>query len=251
MKAKTKEMSEARHLRGEGRSLNEIALLTGCSKGTVSVWVRDIVLNAKQRELLDSQPYTTEAIRARAEGHRRSAREKRESSQTRGRTLAREGSRLHLMGCMLYWTEGGKQRNLVSLGNTDVEILRLFLRFLREDYRVPNARIRIHITAHTDIHCAEDIEAFWIRTLGLDGAILAKHEFNPPKRPGRNPGKVVRLPGKRPYGTCTLIVCDTEIVQSIYGGICEYAGIPTQEEWLDGIKKTHPRQVAVASPSGD
>lgn len=37
---------------------------------------------------------------------------------------------------------------------------------------------------------------------------------------------------KLPYGTCGLVVCDTRIVQSIYGAIQEYGGF-TRLSWLD------------------
>jgi hypothetical protein len=36
---------------------------------------------------------------------------------------------------------------------------------------------------------------------------------------------------KLPYGTCRLTVCDTQLVQSIYGAIQEYAGFD-REEWV-------------------
>jgi hypothetical protein len=37
--------------------------------------------------------------------------------------------------------------------------------------------------------------------------------------------------GRLPYGTCRLVVCDTSVVQSIYGAIQEYAGFD-RPEWL-------------------
>jgi hypothetical protein len=37
---------------------------------------------------------------------------------------------------------------------------------------------------------------------------------------------------KLPYGTCKLIVCSTEIVQTIYGAIQELGGF-SQPAWLD------------------
>lgn len=35
-----------------------------------------------------------------------------------------------------------------------------------------------------------------------------------------------------PFGTCKLVVCDTAIVQSIYGAIQEYGGFE-RPGWLD------------------
>ena len=37
---------------------------------------------------------------------------------------------------MLYWGEGSKARNGVVFTNADVDMLRFFLRFLRESYGV-------------------------------------------------------------------------------------------------------------------
>jgi hypothetical protein len=37
---------------------------------------------------------------------------------------------------------------------------------------------------------------------------------------------------KLPYGTCRIVVNDTQIVQAIYGGIQELAGFD-RPEWLD------------------
>jgi transcriptional regulator with XRE-family HTH domain len=55
---------------------------------------------------------------------------------------------------------------------------------------------------------------------------------------GRSVKELARLLGvskkrqnKLPYGTCRLKVCDTSLVQSIYGAIQEYAGFD-REEWL-------------------
>ena len=38
--------------------------------------------------------------------------------------------------------------------------------------------------------------------------------------------------GKLPYGTAKLSVCDTRIVQTIYGSIQEYGGFE-RPQWLD------------------
>ena len=144
-----------------------------------------------------------------------------------------------MMGCMLYWAEGTKSRNTLALANTDVSVLQTFLHFLRKCYGVTNADLTVRIVAHTDFYSEEEIESFWVRVLGIEGASMTEHEFNPPKRQGRNPRKSTTRTGKRPYGTCTLRVRrSTEMVQSIYGGICEYAGLPTQEEWLNGYMGT-------------
>ena len=48
--AKFKERIQARKLRKDGKSVKEIAQSLNVSKGTVSLWVRDIILSVKQLE---------------------------------------------------------------------------------------------------------------------------------------------------------------------------------------------------------
>jgi predicted transcriptional regulator len=49
---KSIERAEARHLRGEGMSVKDIALQLGVAKASVSVWVRDIALTDAQSATL-------------------------------------------------------------------------------------------------------------------------------------------------------------------------------------------------------
>jgi transcriptional regulator with XRE-family HTH domain len=50
---RVKEKAEAIRLRREeGLSLNEIMTITGISKGTASMWLRDVELTEEQRERL-------------------------------------------------------------------------------------------------------------------------------------------------------------------------------------------------------
>lgn len=48
--------------------------------------------------------------------------------------MAAERDWLHVAGCMLYWGEGNKGKNDLAITNSDPDLLRLFLRFLRECY---------------------------------------------------------------------------------------------------------------------
>jgi hypothetical protein len=49
------------------------------------------------------------------------------AAQEEGRALARRGERLFLAGCMLYWAEGGQDRNQVRFSNSDPEMIRVFV----------------------------------------------------------------------------------------------------------------------------
>jgi len=128
---------------------------------------------------------------------------------------------------MLYWAEGSKQRNGVVLTNSDADMLVVFVRFLRESYDVPTARMNLTVNCHLNngLSLAE-IEAWWLERLELAPACLRKAAVNRPSAASRWRRNV------HVYGTARVVVHSTAIVQSIYGAIQEYAGIE-RPEWLD------------------
>jgi hypothetical protein len=129
---------------------------------------------------------------------------------------------------MLYWAEGSKARNVVALSNSDPELVRLFLRFLREGFCVADAdvAVRCHLFADHIVR-QQEIESFWLNALRLPRTSLRKSIVNVYSKYSKR-----KRVGRLPYGTCRLSVHSTAIVQHIYGAIQEYAGFD-RPEWLD------------------
>jgi DNA-binding MarR family transcriptional regulator len=222
---KTAERNQARKLRREqGLSVKELARLLGVSKSSVSLLVRDIELTEAQREVLRRRMRTGCAgsswIVAKALERRREA-------QDHGRKAARRGSALHAAGCMLFWAEGSRHRNAIRFTNSDPEMIRFFADFLRTCFAVPDEKIRLTCNLFTDhANRQSEVEQFWLDLIGLPRACLCKSTVNAYSKYSEKKRR-----NKLPYGTCRLVVCDTRIVQSIYGAIQEYAGFD-REEWL-------------------
>lgn len=211
--------------RDEGLSVGQIAGALDVSKSSVSLWVRDIALSPAHQAR-----YARLAQQVAANGtagNRAKARAKRVEDQDDGRRRARLRDPLHIAGCMLYWTEGSKERNSVMLANSDPDMLRLFLRFLRRCYSVSDDQVTLTCSCFLNNGLTlEEIEAWWLERLGLPRACLRKSVVNR----GSSAGKGYRR--TLPYGTARLAVHSTRIVQSIYGALQEYAGM-TRPEWLD------------------
>jgi hypothetical protein len=72
-----------------------------------------------------------------------------------------------------------------------------------------------------------EIEDFWLDRLGLDRTSLKKTLVNRYSKYSQK-----KRMNKLPYGTCTLRVHSTEIVQTIYGSIQELGGFD-RPAWLD------------------
>jgi predicted transcriptional regulator len=220
---KTAKRQEAREQRKDGFSVNEIARNIGVSKGSVSRWVRDITLTEEQKQRL--RPNIIPAARANREKFEKMRRE----YQEQGRIKARENNMLHVMGCMLFWAEGGKHKNYVKMANTDVSMLRLFVRFLRECFNVQNEEIAMSIQCYTDKDITvEQIENYWLDALGLERISIRKTLVDYDQR-----GKT-SVRKKHLHGTCEVVVHKTEIVQSIFGAIQEYGGFDNPD-WLNAV----------------
>jgi hypothetical protein len=141
--------------------------------------------------------------------------------------MARRGDPLHLMGCMLYWGEGSKARNKVVFTNSDPDMIRTFVRFLRESLGVDDGRIRVSCNCHLGNGLGlRTIEQYWLELLELPETSMLPSIVN---RASAASGRRRRT---LPHGTLRVVVHSARLVQHIYGAIEEYAGIH-RPDWLD------------------
>ena len=225
---KLKEQQEARRLRSEeGLALNEIADRLQVSKSSVSFWVRDVVLSEEQAAQLASQnPLLNRQFRS-SQVSRERARAARAACQEEGRERARQADPLHAAGCMLYWAEGSKSRCTVAFTNSDPDMVDLFVRFLERCYDVPRQRMVAYVNCHDDCASVTEIEQFWLERLQFDRSQLRKTTVNYHSSYSKR-----KRCGKLVYGTCRVSFESYRVVQSIYGAIQEYAGLPGNR-WID------------------
>jgi len=227
---KTREREEARRLRrDDGLPIKEIARRVGVSVASVSVWVRDIELTPGQHEALRLlNPAYNHQLNGSATNAKR-WRNRRIAYQEQGRRLARLGELLHVAGCMLYWAEGAKARNQIRFSNSDPEMARYFVAFLRTYFDLRDADIRLTCNLFADhVDRQREIETFWLDTLGLPRSSLCKSTVNVYSKYSQKKRR-----NKLPYGTCRIVVSQTRVVQSIFGAIQEYAGFQ-RDDLLDG-----------------
>lgn len=223
---KPAERDEARRLRLEGASITEIENALGVARSSVSRWVRDVELGPEQRARLVERVRLGPIVAA--ERKAAAARAVRGEHQEAGRLLARARRADYAAGCMLYWAEGSKHRNSVTLTNSDPELVAYFLAFLRRHFEVENSKVSLRCNLFTD-HAARqrEIEDFWLAKLSLGRSSLRHTTVNRYSKYSQK-----KRTNKLPYGTVQLTVCSTRIVQTIFGSIQELGGFD-RPEWLD------------------
>ena len=213
-------------MRLEGASITEIENALGVARSSVSRWVRDVELGPAQRTRLIERVRLGPIVAA--ERKAAAARSIRLGYQESGRRLAHECDVTYAAGCMLFWAEGSRARNYVQLTNSDPELMACFLRFLRRHFEVENAKVTLRCNLFADHgETQREIEDFWLARLGLERSSLRATTVNRYSKYSQK-----KRTNKLPFGTASIRVHSTRIVQTIYGSIQELGGFE-RPEWLD------------------
>ena len=165
-RGKTEEQARARELRALAWTYDEIAAELGVSKGSVSLWVRDVPFEPRPRRTARNRPPNKLARAKLAEIERLRA----EGVERIGRLSDRD---LLIAGTALYAGEGSKTDGDVKFANSDPRMVLLFLAWLRRFFDVDESRLRLNLYLHED----QDLEracAFWAELTQIPRAQFGK-----------------------------------------------------------------------------
>lgn len=179
--AKFKEKYNAQKLRKQGKSIREIAKKLNVSKGSVSYWCRDIVLNDKQIEKL----VKNKKLGA-AKGRLIASETKRKKRLKQELVLKKKGINeigqlskrdIFLAGVGMYWSEGytyscGDQ---VGFTNADPKMILLMLQWFKKICKVSKDRFSLAVRVNR-IHekRIDKIEQYWSNLTGIPRAQFNK-----------------------------------------------------------------------------
>lgn len=144
--------------------------------------------------------------------------EKQPKSFSLKQNLSKEEEKLKMVGIMLYWGEGtsltpDSGSAIVDFANSNPQMIKLFLKFLRDICRVDEARLRVLLYCYAN----QDVEAlkrYWhkLTKIPLNQFIkpYVRQDFLPGKR------------GKMKHGLVHIRYCDKKLVVQIKGWLEEY-----------------------------
>jgi transcriptional regulator with XRE-family HTH domain len=173
---KVHEQQRARELRARSWTLQDIATELGVSKSSVSLWVRDVVFTPNPRRRARRPRPSSLHLRKLAEIERLD----REGTSDIGRLTDRE---FMLFGVALYLGEGFKRDGQVGMANTDPEVLRAFVTWLRRFLAVDETRLRVRMYLHDGLDL-ESAECFWSNLLDIP-----RSQFRQPYRAPADPSR--------------------------------------------------------------
>lgn len=179
--SKLKLKEKAIKLRRKGYSYSEILKEIPVAKSTLSLWLRDVGLAKRQKQRLTEKKLKAALRGAQAKKDYRifiTEDIMKKARKEIGKLSKRE---LWLIGTALYWAEGSKQKAndvaaRVCLGNSDPEIIRIFLKWLYEIFGLtPNdIEIRLHIHETGDEVRAKK---YWSKITEIPVSKIAKTIF--------------------------------------------------------------------------
>lgn len=202
-RAKDELHAKARQLRAGGATYDEIAAELGVSKGSVSLWVRDMSregrvspdeIGERKAERL-ARYWETQKVRL--EQERRDARQG--AAAQIGGLSDRE---IIIAGAIAYWCEGCKSKpyrrsEQISFVNSDPQLISFFLRFLAAIGVTPD-RLICRLLIHESADIAGALQ-FWLDLTGLPA-----EQFRRPTLKRNNPKTVRRNTGDD-YRGCLVI----------------------------------------------
>ncbi|MFC7220466.1 hypothetical protein ACFQLX_20205 [Streptomyces polyrhachis] len=152
--------AKARELRLQGMSYDEIQLELGCSKSSISLWVRDLPKPEPRRTKVEQAALARRArwdheLKIRDKQRQRT---KEEARKEVGELTDRE---LFLVGIGLYWAEGAKSKpyrpnERVIFVNSDPDMIALYLAWLRLlDVAPDRLRFAVQIHESADVEGAQ------------------------------------------------------------------------------------------------
>jgi len=179
------------------KSVNQIASEIGCSQNKVTYWLQKYGIH---RRSISEAVY----IRSNPQGDPFLYRTPK----------CNEDWFLYGLGLGLFWGEGNKMnKNSVRLGNTDADLIKFFLFFLKKIYNIDESKLRFGLQLFNDIPKRKAL-TYWSRALNVSVDQFQKIVVTKSVRSGT-------YTKKSEYGVLTVYFSNTKLRDTIMGAITE------------------------------
>lgn len=224
--------STAVKLRLKGKSYGEIQKsLGGISKSTLSAWLKNVLISSGVKNKLDKRSKEKSLAGLIKRNKRQTILAKERAKSTRASAAKEIGNisenDLFFIGLALYWAEGYKRVILkngvektyhpVSMTNSDPELVKVFIRFLKISCKVDPLKIKANLRIFRHLN-EKNILDFWVKETGIPESNFDKTYL------GISKSSMGKRPFNRlPFGVIQIRINDTQLFHRIMG-------------WIEGLK---------------
>lgn len=215
-------------LRKDGNSYNQISQLLKIPKSTLSYWFSDLEISQKAKnKILERVGKTSIALLVKRNKNqtvlaRERALEIRYEAKKESYKLLKDP--LFLVGVSLYWAEGykkgasGSKWKSFDFANSDPEMVRVMMKFIRKFLKSDDKRIKIQLLAHRNININETVN-FWSKLTKIPKGQFIK-TYNTVNKTSKNKRRGDSLT----RGTVHIRINDVKLFFRSIG-------------WIDGLKE--------------
>lgn len=176
---------KARRMRSGGMSLKDISRKIDVAKSTLSLWLRDMPLNAEQLDRYKEKAKANVKVsQVRSGGHcshlaalLRLDQWKREAEEF---WITHKDEGLFNMGLGLYWGEGAKTSKTLSIANSDPSAIKTWLKWCRK-YLPPGTDLHVRVIVRDD-NDVEKVKLYWENITKLRVKVNTVPSKNEPTR---------------------------------------------------------------------
>ncbi len=223
---------KAKQLRSQGYSYNEIYKILGVPKSTQSGWFKDFPLSEEARTRINKKVEVgvLNGLVKRNKAQTLIAQERNNNIFLQAKDSIKNFllKDLFFVGVALYWAEGYKRpvkiggrevtHHSISFTNSDGEMIKFFMLFLRKCLEIEESRIRLNLRLF-DRKQEKQAIFYWLNVTGLKRESLGKISYV----------KSLSSQSKRqfnrlPFGTIAVRVSDTKKFHQLIGFIAGVKG---------------------------
>ncbi|MFO0704884.1 MAG: hypothetical protein U0517_02855 [Candidatus Andersenbacteria bacterium] len=217
------EYKRAIFLRSKGKTFTEIKKQVLVSKGTLSLWLRDVPMASRfEKKISSRKRKALHFARVKAAAWHRRQKELRlmvadeQAKATLNQIDLTHVPTLELALALLYLGEGFKKVPQTGLGNTDVSVLRIFVQLLKSCYGILPAELNCQLHLRYDQNELRE-KKYWSKALGIP---LVKFKFTAFDKRTKNSKTY-----KGYHGVCAIRVRDIAIQRRLVSIGKQFAGL--------------------------
>jgi hypothetical protein len=189
-------------LRKQGKSYSQIRKELSVSKGSLSLWLKDLPLSTERiKQLRDFNEVRIEKY-SRTMLAKREARLAEFYNQEKVKHLPLSKRELFVAGLFLYWGEGMKNvKYPLGLYNTNPQLIKFGLLWYKNSLNIPIEKIKVHLHLYSDMNIAQEMN-FWSKELKMPLKQFTKPQIKISQK------SAIKYKGMFGHGTCGLLVYD-------------------------------------------
>jgi hypothetical protein len=182
MRAKVREKELAIELRKKGLSYRDILEQVPVAKSSLSLWLKDLPLTEEEKRYLKKRKsLNISRGRINAAVANRRNRLKREQiflQEAKTEFITLSPDPFFHIGVALYWAEGVKRNNFFAFTNSDIDMIKLFVRWIERFVGVSREDLHLQLYIHKP-YAHENCEEYWSLELGIPMNAFRKTVFKP------------------------------------------------------------------------